>query len=75
VSWVSTQHNLLTVGFLRDLVDQMWSKETFGGFSRSSLDTIQSTMGDAVLSRLLVQESSTSAYFNRRPAAVHPVAH
>jgi hypothetical protein len=65
VSWVSTQHNLLTVGFLRDLVDQMSSKETFGSFSRSSLDAIQSTMGSAVLSRLLVQESSTSAYFKQ----------
>ena len=65
VSWVSTQHNLLTVGFLRDLADQMSSRETIGGFSRSSLDSIQSTMGSAVLSRLLVQESSTSAYFKQ----------
>ena len=65
VSWVSTQHNLLAVGFLRDLVDQMSSRDTFGGFSRSSLDTIQSTMGNAVLSRMLVQESSTVAYFKQ----------
>ena len=65
VSWVSTQHNLLTVGFLRDLVDQMSSKETLGGFSRADLDRIQSTMGNAILSNLLVQESSTSAYFKQ----------
>jgi hypothetical protein len=65
VSWVSTQHNLLTVAFLRDIVDQMSSKETFGGFSRSSLDTIQKTMGDAILSKLFVQESTTSAYFKQ----------
>jgi hypothetical protein len=65
VSWVSTQHNLLTIGFLRDLEDQMSSRETLGGFSRSDLDRIQSTMGNAVLSSLLVQESSTSAYFKQ----------
>jgi hypothetical protein len=65
VTWVSTQHNLLTIGFLRDLVDQMSSRATFGGFSRSDLDRIQTTMGTAVLSNLLVQESSTSAYFKQ----------
>jgi hypothetical protein len=65
VSWVSTQHNLLTVGFLRDLADQMSSKETIGGYSRSQLTTIQQTMGDAILSKLLVSESATSAYFKQ----------
>jgi hypothetical protein len=43
----------------------MGSKDTFGGFSRSSLDTIQKTMGDAILSKLLVQDSSTTAYFKQ----------
>ena len=65
MTWVSTQHNLLTIGFLRDLEDQMSSKETLGGFSRTDLDRIQSAMGTAVLSNLLVQESSTSAYFKQ----------
>jgi hypothetical protein len=65
VSWVSTQHNLLTVGFLRDLADQMSSRETIGGYSKSQLTTIQQTMGDAILSKLLVTESATSAYFKQ----------
>jgi hypothetical protein len=65
VTWISTQHNLLTIAFLRDLVDQMGSKDKFGGFTRSELDSAQSTMGAAVLSKLFVQESSTSAYFKQ----------
>jgi hypothetical protein len=65
VSWVSTQHNLLTVGLLRDLEDQLGKKETIGGYSKSDLETIQAKMGDAVLSKFLVRESATAYYFKQ----------
>jgi hypothetical protein len=64
VSWISTQHNLLTVAFLRDLLPSLRSKAaaTSLGLSATTLDAAQSTMGDAILSRLLVQ-SGELAYF------------
>ncbi len=65
VSWVSTQHNLLTAGFLRDIADQMSSKETLGGYSKSSLTTIHTNLGSAILSKLLVTDSSTLAHFKQ----------
>lgn len=65
VSWVSTQHNLLTAGFLRDIADQMSPKETLGGFSKSSLTTTHTTLGNALVSKLLVVDSSSLAHFKQ----------
>jgi hypothetical protein len=64
VSWVSTQHNLLTVAFLRDLVPSLQSKPAASSLSLSAttLNTAQSTMGNAILANLLVQAGSL-AYF------------
>jgi hypothetical protein len=61
---VSTQHNLLTVSFLRDLVPSLQSKPaaTSLGLNATTLNTAQTTMGNAILSNLLVQSGST-AYF------------
>jgi hypothetical protein len=65
VSWVSTQHNLLAVGFLRDIADQMSSKETLGGFTRSQLTTIHTALGNAIVAKLLVVDSPTLAHFKQ----------
>jgi hypothetical protein len=65
VSWVSTQHNLLALGFLRDIADQMSSKETFGGFTRSELTTIHTTLGNAIVSELLVEDGKSLAHFKQ----------
>jgi len=64
VSWVSTQHNLLTVAFLRDLVSSLQSKPAASslGLSATTLNSAQATMGNAIVSTLLVQSGST-AYF------------
>ena len=64
VSWVSTQHNLLTVAFLRDLVSSLRSKAAASSLnlSTTTLNSAQTTMGNAILSSLLVQSGST-AYF------------
>jgi hypothetical protein len=65
VTWVSTQHNLLTVAFLRDVADQMSSSEKLGGYSKSELTTIHTALGNAILSKLLVTDSSTLAHFKQ----------
>ena len=65
VSWVSTQHNLLAVSFLRDIADQMSSSKKLGGFTRSELTTIQTTLGDAILSKLLVVDGPSLAHFKQ----------
>ena len=65
VTWVSTQHNLLAVGFLRDIADQMSSKETLGGYTRSQLVTIHTTLSSAIITKLLVVDSSTLAHFKQ----------
>ncbi len=64
VTWVSTQHNLLTVAFLRDLVSSLTSKpaSTSLGLSSTALNAAQNTMSNAILSKLLVQAGAT-AYF------------
>jgi hypothetical protein len=64
VSWVSTQHNLLTVGFLRDLMSSLRSKPASSslGLSVTALDAAQNTMGNAIISQLLVQQGPL-AYF------------
>ncbi len=65
VTWVSTQHNLLAVGFLRDIADQMSSKETLGGYTRSQLTTIHTTLGNAIVSKLFVVDSASLAHFKQ----------
>jgi hypothetical protein len=64
VSWVSTQHNLLTVAFLRDLVPSLRSKSAASSLnlSATSLDSAQNTIGNAILANLLVQ-AGPYAYF------------
>jgi hypothetical protein len=66
VSWVSTQHNLLTVALLRDLVSSLKSKSAASslGLSSTTLNSAQTTMGNAIVSNLLVQSGST-AYFTQ----------
>lgn len=63
VSWVSTQHNLLLVGMLRDLTSQIGTGTTkIGSFTGSQLNTIQNTIGNALLSKLLVQRGSLASF-------------
>lgn len=63
VSWVSTQHNLLLAGMLRDLVDQVGTgTKRIGNFTGSQLNTIQTTTGNAILSKLLVQRGSLASF-------------
>ncbi len=63
VSWVSTQHNLLTIGMLRDLIDQIGTGDRkLGSWTGTELNAIQNTIGNAVLSKLLVQ-NGPYAYF------------
>jgi hypothetical protein len=64
VTWVSTQHNLLTVAFLRDLVSSLASKPASSslGLSSTTLSNAQNTMSTAILSKFIVQAGPT-AYF------------
>ncbi len=63
VSWVSTQHNLLTIGLLRDVVDQLGTgTKKLGTWTGNELNAIQNTIGNALLSKLLVQNGAY-AYF------------
>jgi hypothetical protein len=64
VSWISTQHNLLTVAFLRDLVPSLRSKAAASSLniSATSLDSAQNAIGNAILARLIVQ-AGPYAYF------------
>jgi hypothetical protein len=64
-TWVSTQHNLLTIGFLRDLGAQLGKHDKFAGYSKADLDAIQDAIGDALVARTLVTESPTAAYFRQ----------
>jgi hypothetical protein len=65
VTWVSTQHNLLTIGFLRDLGALLGTNERIAGYSKADLNTIQDAIGDALVARTLVTESPTAAYFKQ----------
>jgi hypothetical protein len=64
VSWVSTQHNLLTVAFLRDLVPSLRSKKAASSLNlnATTLDDAQNAIGNAILANLLVQ-AGPYAYF------------
>jgi len=65
VSWVSTQHNLLTAGFLRDLAANLGSKGTLGsGLTYTDVNNAANSIGNAILANLIVQEGAL-AYFRQ----------
>ncbi len=68
VAWVSTQHNLLTIGMLRDLADQLGnsSGRKVGSWTGAQLQTIHTAMGTALLSKTLVQNGSLALLQRRR---------
>ena len=65
VNWVSTQHNLLAAGFLRDLASKIGTRGTLGtGLSYTEINNAGNTLGNAILANLLVQEGPL-AYFRQ----------
>lgn len=64
VAWVSTQHNLLTIGMLRDLADQLGNSPSrrIGGWSGNELRTIHNTMGNNLLGKTLVQRNALASF-------------
>ena len=65
VSWVSTQHNLLTAGFLRDLAADLGTKGTLGtGLTYTDINNAGNSIGNAILANLIIQEGSL-AYFRQ----------
>jgi hypothetical protein len=65
VSWVSTQHNLLAAGFLRDLASKLGTRGTLGtGLSFTEINNAANSLGNAILANLLVQEGPL-AYFRQ----------
>jgi len=64
VTWVSTQHNLLTDAFLRDLIASLKSKSaaTSLGLSATTLSAAEAKVASVILASLLVQ-SGSQAYF------------
>lgn len=65
VSWVSTQHNLLAAGFLRDLASKLGTRGTLGtGLSYTEVNNAANNLGNAILASLIVQEGSL-AYFRQ----------
>lgn len=65
VSWVSTQHNLLAAGFLRDLASKLGTRGTLGtGLSYTEVNNAANNLGNAILANLIVQEGPL-AYFRQ----------
>jgi hypothetical protein len=65
VTWVSTQHNLLTAGFLRDLAADLGTKGTLGtGLTYTDVNNAGNSIGNAILANLITQEGSL-AYFRQ----------
>lgn len=65
VNWVSTQHNLLAAGFLRDLASKIGTRGTLGtGLSYTEINNAGNNLGNAILANLLVQEGPL-AYFRQ----------
>ncbi|MDA0183138.1 hypothetical protein OJ997_22705 [Solirubrobacter phytolaccae] len=65
VNWVSTQHNLLATGFLRDLAAKLGTRGTLGtGLSYTEVNNAANSLGNAILANLIVQEGSL-AYFRQ----------
>jgi hypothetical protein len=65
VNWVSTQHNLLAAGFLRDLASKLGTRGTLGsGLSYTEVNNAANNLGNAILANLIVQEGAL-AYFRQ----------
>jgi hypothetical protein len=65
VTWVSTQHNLLAAGFLRDLAAKLGTRGTLGtGLTYTDVNNAANTLGNAILANLIVQEGPL-AYFRQ----------
>src|SRR4051794_10050745 len=65
VTWVSTQHNLLVAGMLRDLAADLGSKGTLAtGLKYADINDAANSIGNAILANLIVQEGSL-AYFRQ----------
>ncbi len=67
VSWVSTQHNLLTYELLRELEDLAKHSHKFGDLTRADLTAARVALGKAIDANLLVSDAS-SAHFNEGAA-------
>jgi hypothetical protein len=65
VTWVSTQHNLLAVGMLRDLAADLGKKGTLAtGLKYDDINAAANSIGNAILAHMLVQEGPL-AYFRQ----------
>jgi hypothetical protein len=65
VTWVSTQHNLLAAGMLRDLAADLGSKGTLAtGLKYADINNAANSIGNAILANMLVQEGPL-AYFRQ----------
>lgn len=65
VTWVSTQHNLLAAGFLRDLAAKLGTRGTLGtGLTYTDVNNAANNLGNAILANLIVQEGPL-AYFRQ----------
>jgi hypothetical protein len=65
VTWVSTQHNLLAAGLLRDLAADLGTKGTLAtGLKYADINSAANSIGNAILANMLVQEGPL-AYFRQ----------
>jgi hypothetical protein len=65
VTWVSTQHNLLAAGLLRDLAADLGTKGTLAtGLKYADINDAANSIGNAILANMLVQEGPL-AYFRQ----------
>ena len=63
VRWVSTQHNLLAAGMLRDLAADLGPKGTLAtGLKSAEIDDAANSIGDAILANLLVQQGPLASF-------------
>jgi hypothetical protein len=65
VTWVSTQHNLLAAGMLRDLAADLGTKGTLAtGLKYADINAAAISIGNAILANMIVQEGPL-AYFRQ----------
>src|SRR3954453_10529644 len=65
VEWVSTQHNLLAAGMLRDLAADLGKKGTLAtGLKYADVNDAANSIGNAILANMIVQEGPL-AYFRQ----------
>jgi hypothetical protein len=65
VTWVSTQHNLLAAGMLRDLAANLGTKGTLAtGLKYADINNAANSLGNAILANMIVQEGPL-AYFRQ----------